>query len=88
MTDAGSDGEPVVHRRGFTKVRGERYESVSGERVRIERQERMHKFGSGYQNTGPAVPIFTGTLRDAQLVYDVLDEWFGDDENNRNEDEA
>ena len=83
-----NDGEPVVHRRGFTKVRGERYESVSGERVRIERQERMHKFGSGYQNTGPAVPIFTGTLRDAQLVYDVLDEWFGDDENNRIEEGA
>ncbi|MFC7202844.1 hypothetical protein ACFQJC_04905 [Haloferax namakaokahaiae] len=71
-----SNDTSVVHRKGFTKIRGTRYESVSGERVRIERQERMHKFGSGYQNTGPAVPIFTGTVEDARHVYEVLQEWF------------
>lgn len=71
--------ESVTHRHGFTKVRGTRYESVSGPRVRIERQERMHKFRTGYENTGPAVPIFTGSEQDARHVYEVLKEWFDDE---------
>lgn len=71
--------EAVVHRKGFLKIVGTQYESVSGTRVRIERQKRMHKFQTGYQDTGPAVPIFTGTEADARYVYEVLKEWFDDE---------
>lgn len=74
--ETSDDSTVVVHRRGFTKIRGTRYESVSGERVRIERQERMHKFRTGYEDTGPPVPIFTGDMDDARHVYEVLKEWF------------
>lgn len=73
-------GTEVLHRKGFTKIRGVQYEAESGTRVRIERQKRMHKFQTGYQDTGPAVPIFTGTEQDARHVYEVLKEWFEDAE--------
>lgn len=76
MTD---DSETVVHRHGFIKVRGTRYESVSGPRIRIERQKRMHKFGSGYQDTGPAVPLFAGSEEDARRAYEALKELFDDE---------
>lgn len=73
------DSTQVVHRKGFTKIRGVRYEAVSGERVRIERQKRMHRFRTGYEDTGPAVPLFTGSEQDARHVYEVLKEWFEDE---------
>lgn len=78
MPDSAKD-EQVVHRKGFTKIKGTSYESVSGRRIRIERQKRMHTFQSGYRDTGPAVPIFTGTEQDARHVYQVLKEWFDDE---------
>lgn len=74
-----ADLNAVVHRHGFTKIRGTRYESVSGPRIRIERQKRMHKFRTGYEDTGTAVPIFTGSEDDARHVYEVLKEWFDDE---------
>lgn len=70
----------VIHRKGFTKIRGTQYETESGAvRVRIDRQHRMHKFQTGYEDRGPPVPIFTGTESDARHVYEILKEWFEDD---------
>lgn len=71
--------DAVVHPRGFTKIRGTRYEAKSGTRIRIERQKRMHKFRSGYESVGHPVPIFTGTEKEARYVYDVLKEMFEDE---------
>lgn len=73
--------DAVIQRKGFTKIRGQRYETVNGNtRIRIERQGRMHRFGGGYQDRGPAVPIFTGNEKDARHVYEVLKEWFASPE--------
>jgi K+/H+ antiporter YhaU regulatory subunit KhtT len=79
LTDPIEQDELVVHRKGFTKIVGTRYEAQSGMRIRVERQKRMHKFQTGYEDSGPAVPIFTGTEEDARHVYEVLREWFEDD---------
>lgn len=78
-TDPIEQEDVVVHRKGFVKISGSRYEANSGTRVRIERQKRMHKFQTGYEDAGPAVPIFSGTEEDARHVYEVLREWFEDE---------
>ena len=73
-------GDLVVIPNGFSKIRGAQYETESGTtRVRIERQRRMHKFESGYEDRGRPVPLFTGSERDARAVYAVLREWFEDE---------
>lgn len=79
MMRPSEDSDALTLTKGFIKIRASRFETEGGTRVRIERQERMHKFRTGYQDTGPAVPIFTGTEEDAKQVYEVLKEWFEDE---------
>jgi len=50
----------------------------NGDRVRVERQRRRHKFGAGTSDTGPAVPIYSGQLEEAIELYRMLDALFGD----------
>ena len=69
--------KPVRFRDGFTQLRGQAYEAESGTRVRVGRQKLMHNFRGGYKPTGPEVPIFQGRAEDARYLYQVLDHWFG-----------
>jgi hypothetical protein len=70
--------DTIVHRDGFTKIRGHRYDAVSGPRINITRQKQMHRFGSGYEDSGQQVPLFQGTESDARYVYEMLQEFFDD----------
>ena len=74
-----SDDDSVVHQQGFSKVTGTRYETEGGNtRVRIQRQKRIHKFQTGYEDRGRPLTLFSGSERDAREVYEVLREWFND----------
>ena len=80
LTDQKPPLKPVHFRDGFTRIRGQAYESETGTRIRVERQKLMHNFRGGYKPTGPKVPIFQGRESDAEYLYRVLDEWFGEDD--------
>lgn len=65
----------AVRSRGFIKIRAQSYETESGHRnVRVTKRTRMHKFESGYEDTGRESVVFDGKERDARLLLDVLDE--------------
>jgi len=69
--------ETIRFRDGFTRISGQQYEDGSVTRVRVDRQKLMHNFRGGYKPSGPEVPIFQGSERDAKYLYRVLDWWFG-----------
>ena len=64
-------------KQGFGKWRLRERELATGETtVEIVKTKRMHKFGSGYQDTGRSLPVTHElTRRDARAVRDLLDDW-------------
>lgn len=56
----------------LSQVRG----TVADDRVRIERQGRIHRFGHGTSDRGTPLPLYSGSLRDALDVYRALDALF------------
>lgn len=72
--------EVVTHAMGFTKIEGSRFNTESGTtQIRIDRQKRMHKFRSGYQDTGPKRTMFLESEDDARVIYKMLKEFFDDE---------
>ena len=63
------DGPREVRRGHMTQTRA----SIVDGRVRIVRQKRMHKFDSGMHNTGPPVPIWSGSLDEAKHLHEMLE---------------
>lgn len=49
---------------------------VSDDQVHIERQKRMHRFGSGTHDHGPALTLYSGSLSEALDIYRALDALF------------
>lgn len=56
----------------MSQVRGR----VADDRVRVERQSRKHSFRRGMSDSGPSIPLFSGSLTDAVNVYVALDALF------------
>lgn len=56
----------------LSQVRGR----VADDRVRIVRQQRMHRFGQGTSDHGTPLPLYRGSLSDALDVYRALDALF------------
>lgn len=56
----------------LSQIRGR----VRDDRVRVVRQKRMHRFGHGMHDHGPARPLFVGSLCDALDLYCALDALF------------
>lgn len=56
----------------LSQVRG----TLDDDRVRIERQKRMHRFGQGTHDRGRPRPLYRGSLSDALAVYRALDALF------------
>lgn len=56
----------------LTQYRG----SLADDRVTVERQKRMHKFGQGTHDHGPALTLYRGSLDEAFRLYKALDALF------------
>lgn len=70
--------DPVTLSRGFSKVSGSSYETETETRIRIEKQKRMHKFQTGYEDVRRPRRLFEGSEQEARFVYEVLKEMFDD----------
>lgn len=58
---------------GFDKYRGQSYLTEDGQRrVEVDKITRMHKFGKGYSDTARERTAFSGTQKEAQMLYEVL----------------
>lgn len=61
--------------RGFDKYRGQSYPTEDGpRRIEVTKITRMHKFGKGYSDTTRERTAFSGTEKEARMLYDVLGE--------------
>jgi hypothetical protein len=67
----------VTLNRGFTAITAV---TTADGHVRVTKQKRRHRFGTGYERVGPKRTIYEGHVMDAALVADVLTEVFESDE--------
>jgi hypothetical protein len=73
--ESGDRERRVTLNRGFTAVTAR---TTADGHVKVTRQKRKHRFGTGYQRVGPTRTIFEGSITDAELVAAVLTEVFED----------
>lgn len=80
MSDSEQETRTASKSAGFDKYCGQSYPTEDGpRRVEVTKITRMHKFGKGYSDTTRERTAFSGTEREARMLYDVLGELIDDD---------
>lgn len=59
---------------------GKRIATLRDDRVNIEKQKRMHKFQSGMHDVGRPIPMWSGSLREAKQLHEMLELLLYDEE--------